>query len=92
MAASSNHHPELPYYSTQSDNYGVKPYASRVKKFIKMVNFVEEEIIDNRIQDDRYFKGKTAEHSYYSHYNNYFGAKCYVFGVKESIIMINWIV
>jgi hypothetical protein len=38
MAASSNKHPELPYYSTQSDNFGVKPYVFRVKEFIKMVN------------------------------------------------------
>jgi hypothetical protein len=38
MATSSNKHPELPYYSTLSDNFGVKPYVFRVKEFIEMVN------------------------------------------------------
>jgi hypothetical protein len=38
MAASSNKHPEIPYYSTWSDNFVLKPYVFRVKEFIKMVN------------------------------------------------------
>jgi hypothetical protein len=31
-----NKHPELPYYSTQSDTFGAKPSVFRVKEFIKM--------------------------------------------------------
>jgi hypothetical protein len=38
MAARPNKHPELPYYSTWSDDFGVKPYVFRVKEFIEMVN------------------------------------------------------
>jgi hypothetical protein len=38
MAASSNQHPELPYYSTQSDAFGVKPFVFRVNEFIEMVD------------------------------------------------------
>jgi hypothetical protein len=41
------------------------------------------------MQDGRRFKGKTAELSYYPHYGDYCGVKCYVFGVKEFIKMIN---
>jgi hypothetical protein len=38
MAASSNKHPELHYYSTWSNDCGVKPYVFRVKEFIEMVD------------------------------------------------------
>jgi hypothetical protein len=40
MAASSNQHPELPYYLTLSDGFGVKPCLFRVKEFIEMANQV----------------------------------------------------
>jgi hypothetical protein len=32
--------------------------------------------MDNKIQDGRRFKGKTAELSYYPHFNDYCGVKC----------------
>jgi hypothetical protein len=38
MAATSNKHPEFPYYSTYRDGFGVKPYVFTVKEFIEMVN------------------------------------------------------
>jgi hypothetical protein len=58
MAASSNQHPELPYYSTLNDDIGVKPYVFRVKGFIEMINQVVEGLIDNKIEDDHHFKRK----------------------------------
>ena len=54
-----------------------------------MVNQVVGGQIDNEIQNGRRFKGKTAELSYYPHYSNRCGVKCYLFGVKEFIKMIN---
>jgi hypothetical protein len=38
MAAISNKHPELHYYLTYSNDFGVKPYVFKVKEFIEMVN------------------------------------------------------
>jgi hypothetical protein len=37
MATSSNQHPELPYYSTKGDDFGVKLNVFRVREFISMV-------------------------------------------------------
>jgi hypothetical protein len=50
-----------------------------------MVNEVVDGLISNEIQNGRRFKEKTAELSYYPHYSNHCGVKCYVFGVKEFI-------
>jgi hypothetical protein len=58
MAASSNKHPELHYYSTQSNDFGVKPYIFMVKKFIEMVDYGVQVLLDNKIQDGRRLKGK----------------------------------
>jgi hypothetical protein len=38
MAAISNKHPEIPHYSTQSDDLVSNPMFFRVKEFIEMVN------------------------------------------------------
>jgi hypothetical protein len=56
MAASSNKHPEFHYYSTKSDDFGVKLYVFRVKEFIEMVNKVVEGLIDSKIQDGHHCK------------------------------------
>jgi hypothetical protein len=49
MTASSSKHPQLPNYSmtTQSDNFGVKPYVFSVKEFIEMVKYFVDGLIDN---------------------------------------------
>jgi hypothetical protein len=49
MAASSNKHSEFHYYSTESDDFGVKRYVFKVKEFIEMVNKVAEGLIDSKI-------------------------------------------
>jgi hypothetical protein len=92
MAASSNKHPEIPNYSTKSKNFGVKPYVLRVKEFIKMVNEVVEGLIDNKSKMTAVSKEKIAKLSYYPHYSDYCVVKCYVFGIKEFIKMINQVV
>jgi hypothetical protein len=50
-----------------------------------MVDLAVEGLTDNKIQDGRRLKGKSAElcYMYYPHCIDYFGAKCYVFGIKE---------
>jgi hypothetical protein len=47
-------------------------------------------------RDELIIKSKTAavskekqHNSHYSHYSDYYGVKCYVFGVKELIKIIN---
>jgi hypothetical protein len=40
MADCSNKHPELHYYSTKINDFGVKPYVFKVKEFIGMVDYV----------------------------------------------------
>ena len=57
MAASSNKHSEFHYYSTESDDFGVKLYVCRVKEIIEMVNKVAEGLIESKIQGGRRFKG-----------------------------------
>ena len=57
-----------------------------------MVNQVVDGLINNEIQNGRRFEGKTTEISYYPHYSNHCGVKCYVFGVKEFIKLINQVV
>ena len=59
MADSWNKHPELHYYSTQSNDFGVKPYVFKVKEFIEMVDYGVEGLLDDKIQDGRRLKGKT---------------------------------
>jgi hypothetical protein len=65
MAASSDKYPELPHYSTWDDDFGVKPYVFRISEFIEMVNLAVEGLTDDKILDDRRFRGKTAELCYW---------------------------
>jgi hypothetical protein len=67
MAANSNKHPELPYYSKYSDDFDVKRYVLRVKEFIEMVKWAVEGLLDDKIQDGRHLKRKTVELFYYLH-------------------------
>jgi hypothetical protein len=54
MAASSNKHSELHYYSIYVNYFGV----FKVKVFIGMVDYGVDGLLNNKIQDDRCFKGK----------------------------------
>jgi hypothetical protein len=53
-----------------------------------MVDYGVEGLLDNKIQDDRRLKGK-QQNSYYPHYSDYCGVKCYVVVVKEFIKVLN---
>jgi hypothetical protein len=54
-----------------------------------LVNEGGEGLTDNKIQNGRRFKGKTAELCYFPHDSDYCDVKCYnVFGVKEFLKMI----
>jgi hypothetical protein len=53
-----------------------------------MVDLVVEGLVDNKIQDDRRFKGK--QNCFINpRYIDYCGVKCYVVTVKEFIKMFN---
>ena len=51
-----------------------------------MVDYGVEGLLDDKIQDGRRLKVKN---SYYTHYIDYYGVKCYVVRVKEFIKLLN---
>jgi hypothetical protein len=58
MTASSNKHPELPQYSTSIADFDVTPYVFKVEELIKIVHYVVEGLLVNKIQDGCNLKGK----------------------------------